>query len=153
MWYAIVMHGHAWVTNSLVCWQIECRVCLLWRPSFCLKFPRLPQRTLSQCTSLVLRPMIVVFVLGTRLHVRMGTKLENGVLRTGQPQSVVNGFYCQGDLKLWKCWMVVELRAVMSISIMLKWRWILKTVCEISLLNLVVLTRKNDTFGTARFCV
>ena len=46
------------------------------------------------CTSLVLRPMIVVFGLRTRLRVRMRTTLENGVLRNGQqPQSVVNGFY------------------------------------------------------------
>ena len=44
--------------------------------------------------SLVLRPMILVFGLGTRLYVRMCTTLENGVLRNGQqPQCVVNGFY------------------------------------------------------------
>ena len=37
--------------------------------------------------------MIVVFGLGTRLHVRMRTTLENGVLHNGQQsQSVVNGF-------------------------------------------------------------
>ena len=37
--------------------------------------------------------MTVVFGLGTRLRVRMRTKLENGVLSNGQqPQSVVNGF-------------------------------------------------------------
>ena len=41
--------------------------------------------------------VIVVFGLGTRLHVRMRTTLENGVLRNGQqPQSVVNGFYRPG---------------------------------------------------------
>ena len=46
------------------------------------------------CTSVVPRPMSVVFDLGTRLRVRMRTKLENGVLHNGQqPQSVVNGFY------------------------------------------------------------
>ena len=45
------------------------------------------------CTSLASRPMTVVFGLGTRLRVRMSTKLENGVLSNGQqPQSVVNGF-------------------------------------------------------------
>ena len=45
-------------------------------------------------TSVVPRPMSVVFDLGTRLRVRMRTKLENGVLHNGQqPQSVVNGFY------------------------------------------------------------
>ena len=44
------------------------------------------------CTSLVPRSIIVLFGLGTRLHVRMRTKLENGVLRNGQQlQCVVNG--------------------------------------------------------------
>ena len=38
--------------------------------------------------------MSVVFGLGTRLRMRMRTKLENGVLHNEQlPQSVVNGFY------------------------------------------------------------
>ena len=46
------------------------------------------------CTSIVTRPMSVVFDLGTRLRVRMRTKFENGVLHNEQqPQSVVNGFY------------------------------------------------------------
>ena len=46
------------------------------------------------CTSVVPRPMSVVFDPGTRLRVRMRTKLENGVLHNGQqPQSIVNGFY------------------------------------------------------------
>ena len=54
------------------------------------------------CTSLVLRPMIVVFGLGTRLHVHMRTTLENGVLCNGQePQSAVNGF-CQGEFESMK---------------------------------------------------
>ena len=35
-------------------------------------------------TSVVPRPMSVVFGLGTRLRVRMRTKLENGVLHNGQ---------------------------------------------------------------------
>ena len=44
--------------------------------------------------SVVPRPMNVVLGLGTRLRVRMRTKLENGVLHNEQqPQSVVNGFY------------------------------------------------------------
>ena len=44
------------------------------------------------CTSLASRPM--VFGLGTRLCVRMCTKLENGVISNGQqPQNVVNGFW------------------------------------------------------------
>ena len=44
--------------------------------------------------SVVPGPMSVVFGLGTRLRVRMRTKIENGVLHNGQPpQSVVNGFY------------------------------------------------------------
>ena len=37
--------------------------------------------------------MTVVFGLGTRLHVRMRTTFENGVLRNGQqPASAVNSF-------------------------------------------------------------
>ena len=36
------------------------------------------------CTSLVPRSKIVLFGLGTSLHARMRTKLENGVLRNGQ---------------------------------------------------------------------
>ena len=44
-------------------------------------------------TSFTSRPMTVVFGLGTRLHVRMCTELEDGVLSNEQhPQSVVNGF-------------------------------------------------------------
>ena len=48
------------------------------------------------CTSLVPRPTIVAFDLGTRLHVRMRTKLENGVLRNGQPPQ--SAFLDQGEL-------------------------------------------------------
>ena len=58
--------------------------------------------------SVVPRPMGVVFGLGTRLHVRMRTKLENGVLHNAQqPQSVVNGFIDQGEIEAMKtlsCW-------------------------------------------------
>ena len=84
-------------------------------------------------TSLVPRPMIVVFGLVTRLHVHMRTTLENGVLCNGQqPQSVVNGFCkfeamktligrraprCDKD----------QFRAKMTVST--------QTVCEISLLK------------------
>ena len=32
------------------------------------------------CTSLIPRPMIMVFGLGARLHVHMHTKFENGIL-------------------------------------------------------------------------
>ena len=35
-------------------------------------------------TSLIPKPMTMVFGLGTRLHVRMHTGLENGTLRNGQ---------------------------------------------------------------------
>ena len=45
--------------------------------------------------------MSVVFGLGTRLHLRMRTKLENGVLHNRQqPQSVVNGFIDQDAIKM-----------------------------------------------------
>ena len=47
----------------------------------------------EKSSSLASRQLTVVFGLETRLHVYMGTKLENGVLSNGQqPQSVVNGF-------------------------------------------------------------
>ena len=53
-----------------------------------------PRASFPLCTSVVPRPMNVVFGLGTRLRMRMRTKLENGVLHNEQlPQSVVNGFY------------------------------------------------------------
>ena len=53
--------------------------------------------------SVVPRPMNVVFGLGTRLRVRMRTKLENGVLHNEQqPQSVVNGFIDQGEFEAMK---------------------------------------------------
>ena len=47
--------------------------------------------------------MTMVFGLGTRLHVHMHTKLQNGVLSNGQqPQSVVNGFVDQGEFEAMK---------------------------------------------------
>ena len=46
------------------------------------------------CTNLVPKPMTMVIGLGTRLDVRMCTRLENGVLRNGQqPGSAVNSFF------------------------------------------------------------
>ena len=71
------------------------------------------------------RPMIVVFGLGTRLHVRMRTKLENGVLRNGQqPQSIVNGIIDQGEFEAMKtlsgrrapCFDKNQFRAKMTVS-------------------------------------
>ena len=47
--------------------------------------------------------MSVVFGLGTRLRVRMRTKLENGVLHNGQqPQSVVMAFIDQDEFEAMK---------------------------------------------------
>ena len=55
------------------------------------------------CTSVVPRTMSVVFDSGTRLRVRIRTKLENGVLHNGQqPQSVVNGYIDQGEFEAMK---------------------------------------------------
>ena len=54
-------------------------------------------------TSVVPRLTILIFGLGTRLLVRMRTKLQNGVLRNGQqPLSVVNGFTDQGEVEAMK---------------------------------------------------
>ena len=50
----------------------------------------------SELDFVVPRQMIVVFGLGTGLHVRLRITLENRILRNGQqPQSVVNGIYRQ----------------------------------------------------------
>ena len=55
------------------------------------------------CTTLTSRPMTVIFGLGTRVYVRMCTKLENGVLSNGQRlQCVVNGFVDQGESEAMK---------------------------------------------------
>ena len=46
------------------------------------------------CTNLVPKPMTMVIGLGTRLDVRMCTRLENGVLRNGQQLgSAENSFF------------------------------------------------------------
>ena len=47
------------------------------------------QLAILRVTSLAPRPMTVVFGLGMRLHVRMCTTFENGVLRNGQQPSLV----------------------------------------------------------------
>ena len=58
-------------------------------------FPQPREETVGQrarfhvCTSLVPKPMIVIIGLGTRLDVRMRTRIENGVLRNGQQPSLV----------------------------------------------------------------
>ena len=45
----------------------------------------------------------MVFGLGTRLHLRMCTKLENGILRNGQELcSVVNSFFDQDKVEAMK---------------------------------------------------
>ena len=94
------------------------------------------------CTSLAPRPMTVVFGLGTRLHVRIRTTLENGVLRNGQqPDRAENSFIDQGEFVAIKrlssckapCCHKHQFCAKMTVS-----TW---TVFEISLLNFVVLTR------------
>ena len=47
--------------------------------------------------------MTMVFGVGTRLRVRIRTKLENGALSNGQqPQSVVNGLVDQGEIEALK---------------------------------------------------
>ena len=67
--------------------------------------------------SVVPRPMNVIFGLGTRLRVRMRTKLENGVLHNGQPrQSVVNGFSDQGELEAMKTLSGWEAAAKIKVS-------------------------------------
>ena len=60
-------------------------------------------RDFGVSNSLVPRAMTVVFGLGTRLHVRMRTRSENGVLRNGQQSgSAVNSFFDQGKFEAMK---------------------------------------------------
>ena len=69
------------------------------------------------CTSLAPRLVTVVFGLGTRLHARICTTLENGILCNGQqPDRAENSFIDQGKLVAMKCWVVVKLRTVIRIS-------------------------------------
>ena len=59
---------------------------------------RLVRSRFHVCTSFAPRPMTVVFGLGTRLHVCICTKLENGVLHNGeQPSRAVKSFIDQGE--------------------------------------------------------
>ena len=83
-------------------------------------------RTFRLCASLIPRPMIVLFGLGTRLHVHMHTKLENGVLRNGQQlQCAVNGMTWV-NFKFWRCYVSLDLRAEVHIVSVLKSRWVLE---------------------------
>ena len=62
-------------------------------------YDRARQPYADVCTSLAPSPMTVVFGLGTRLHLRMRTTLENGVLPNGeQPGRAENSFIDQGEL-------------------------------------------------------
>ena len=77
------------------------------------------------CTNLIPRPMILVFGLGTRLYVQC---VQIWKWRTSQ--RTANRDCCEWflrvNLKLWRHWVVVELYAMISISFMLKWQWVLK---------------------------
>ena len=65
--------------------------------------------------------MTVVFGLGTRLRVRMRTTLENGFLRNGQqPGRAENSFIDQYEFVAMKTLRGVKLRAVISISFVIK---------------------------------
>ena len=101
--------------------------------------------------------MGVVFGLGTRLRVRMRTKLENGVLRNEQPSGcAVNNFLDQGNFEAMKTlsgWEAARcdehhFRAKIKVS-----TW---AVLELSLFEKWSEQRKKTkigTFTTAHFCV
>ena len=74
---------------------------------------------ISLVTSLVPRLTIEIFGLGTRLLVRMHTKLQNGIVCNGQqPQSVVIDY---GEVEAMKTLIgCIELRVVIRISFVLK---------------------------------
>ena len=89
--------------------------------------------------------LTVVFDLGTKLHVRISTRLENGVLRNGQQSgSAVNNFLDQGKFEALK--MLSGLEAVMSISFMLKSRWVLEPFSSYRCLTSSLKKRKNLHF-------
>ena len=85
---------------------------------------------LRVCTSLTPRPTTMVFGLGTRLLVCI--RSEIGVLRNGRTAA---GQCCEQtgvNLKLWRCWVVVVVRAVVvSISFGLKLWWILEPLDKV----------------------
>ena len=91
------------------------------------------------CTSLVPRPMIVVFGLGTRLHIRMRTKLENGVLRNGGCERLFEAMKTLNGRRAPRC-DKHQFCGKMTVCT--------QTVFEIQLLNL-----KTHTFVTAHFYV
>ena len=64
------------------------------------------------CTSLVPSPMIMAFDLGTRLHVRMRTKLESGVLLNGQPPQCCK--LARVNLRRWVVGFVLKLTDSLS---------------------------------------
>ena len=72
------------------------------------------------CTSLVPRPLIVVFDLGTRLHVHMHTKLQNDILLDGQQPECCEWFlFTRGNPKMLSDRSALP-SPVMSISSLLK---------------------------------
>ena len=68
---------------------------------------------------------------GNKTSCAHACKIRNGALSNGQQ------LLTWVNLTLWSLWrwVIVELRAVISISFVLKWRWALKAVFEISLLQ------------------
>ena len=134
---------------------------LLWeRPVLTVHVVNL--RRFHLCTSLVPRPTIVAFDLGTRLHVRMHTKLENDVLCNGQPshRALWMAFLTRVNLKTLSGWEAARCDEHQFCAKIKVSTW---AVFELSLFDKVVWTKKerkkerknnkNGTFATAHFFV
>ena len=77
------------------------------------------QRAISRVHSP--RPMTVVFSLETKLRLHMAIKSENSVLRNEQTVGQTRAVLCttlltRVTLKLWRRWLVLQLRAVVNIT-------------------------------------
>ena len=104
LYWQLIIIASQLLFSVAISWQLNAALylCGVHKPCPLLRKETAPDARIVNlqfclCTSVVPRLMSVVFGLGTRLHVHMHTKLENGVLHNGQqPQSVVNGFYSPG---------------------------------------------------------
>ena len=106
------------------------------------------------CSSLAPRPMTVVFGLGTRLRVRMRTTYKMASYATDRSQPVLwTTPSTKVNSELWRRWVIVLLRVVISISFVIKWRWVLEPFSSYRCLNKVVVTKKKKEWETEwHFC-
>ena len=100
-------------------WQLNAApyLCGVHKPCPLLRLETMPCSASGQLV------IPLVTSLGTRLLVRVRTKLQNGVFCSGQqPQCCKWLLLSRVKLKLWRRWLVVEFHVVTRISFVLKWR-------------------------------